>query len=61
MTLVNQVNIPVKLKNRIQLDTKSPAAATSPAVNDFRIATAAIAFIGCTGSGIPKKAPVKML
>ena len=49
------------LKTRIQAPTKIPAAAVSPAVNDLRIATAAIAFIGCTGSGIPKTNPVRML
>lgn len=61
MTLVNQERSPEMLKKRMQLATKIPAAAVCPAVRDLKIATAAMAFIGCTGSGMPKKAPVRML
>ena len=49
------------LKMKIQIPTKAPAAAIVPLLKDRAIATAAIAFIGCTGRGIPKKRPVKML
>lgn len=41
--------------------TNSPAAAIDPGEKDRAIATAAMAFIGWTGSGMPKKTPVKML
>jgi hypothetical protein len=43
---VKRVRSPVILNKNIQLATKIPAAAVCPAVNDFEIATAAIAFIG---------------
>jgi len=61
IVLVNHWSRPVMLKTRMQHATKIPAAAVCPAVRDFSIATAAIAFIGCTGSGMPKTMPVRML
>jgi hypothetical protein len=41
--------------------TTTPAAAVSSNVNFLATATAAIAFIGCTGSGIPNATPVSTL
>lgn len=61
MALDNQRRIPVKLKMRIQPPTKIPAAAIVPFEKLRAIATAAMAFIGWTGRGIPKKTPVKIL
>lgn len=61
MTRVNQESSPVMLKRRMQEETKMPAAAVCPAVRSLRMATAAMAFMGWTGKGIPKKNPVRML
>jgi hypothetical protein len=61
MTLANQCRIPVTLKTRMTPPTKMPAVAIEPSVKLRAIATAAIAFIGWTGSGIPKHIPVRML
>lgn len=40
--------------------TTRPAAAFSSIVNFRAIATAAMAFIGCTGKGMPKATPVSI-
>lgn len=58
---MNQRNNPVTEKTKIQADTNIPAAAISPFVKAFAIATAAMAFIGWTGNGMPKNSPVRML
>lgn len=49
------------LKMKMQMPTKMPAAAMVPLLNERAMATAAMAFIGWTGSGMPKKSPVRML
>ncbi len=41
--------------------TKRPAEAVSAAVKERAIAMEAMAFIGCTGRGMPKRMPVRML
>lgn len=61
ITAENHRRIPVTLNMNMQAPTNSPAAAICGPENVFEIATAAMAFIGCTGSGIPKKRPVRML
>lgn len=61
MASANQRRRPVMLKIKMQRPTKMPAAAMVPLLNDRAMATAAMAFIGWTGSGIPKNRPVRML
>lgn len=61
MTRLNQRSKPVTLPTKRTTATKIPAAAIDPGEKDCAIATAAIAFIGWTGSRMPKKMPVKML
>ena len=58
---VNQCISPVMLKNPIAAATKMPALAISAWLKSCARATAAIAFIGCTGKGMPKARPVSML
>lgn len=52
---------PVILKKPTTPATTRPAAAFSSSVNCPAIATAAIAFMGCTGKGSPNVIPVKIL
>ena len=59
MTFVNHSSRPEMLNTKMQTETKMPAASVSPAVSDLSRATAAMAFIGWTGNGIPKNAPVR--
>jgi hypothetical protein len=61
VTRFAQLINPVTLNTPTKPATTSPAAAFSSSVNFLAIATAAIAFMGCTGSGIPNATPVKML
>ena len=58
--LVNHSNNPVMLRKPITPATKRPAEATSALLKSLARATDAIAFIGCTGKGIPKAKPVKI-
>lgn len=60
-TLCNQCRRPVTLSSKTANETIKPAAAVSSLLKFWLIATAAMAFIGCTGRGTPKKAPVRML
>lgn len=60
MTLVNHLNKPVILNINTHTATKNPAETVSAIVNLRAIATAAIAFIGCTGKGIPNTTPVRI-
>lgn len=59
VTRFAQLINPVTLNNPTKAATINPAAAFSSSVNFRAIATAAIAFIGCTGSGMPNAMPVK--
>lgn len=52
---------PVRLNNPTKPATTRPAAAFSSSVNLRAIATAAMAFMGCTGKGIPNATPVRIL
>jgi hypothetical protein len=61
VTRLAQLISPVTLNTPTKPATTNPAAAFSSSVNFRAMATAAIAFIGCTGSGIPKDTPVNML
>ena len=58
---VNQRIKPVTLKNPIAAATKMPALAISAWLKFCARATAAIAFMGWTGKGMPKTRPVRML
>ena len=58
---VNQCISPVILRNPIAAATKMPALAISAWLKFCARATAAIAFMGCTGKGMPKARPVRML
>ena len=49
------------LRNPIAAATKIPALAISAWLKSCAKATAAIAFMGCTGKGMPKARPVSML
>jgi hypothetical protein len=60
VTLLANPIKPVMLKIPTKPATTSPAAAFSSSVNLRAIATAAMAFIGCTGSGMPNTTPVKI-
>ena len=61
ITRVNHFTRPVKLRKPTAAATKRPADINSSGRKDLAMATAAMAFIGCTGSGIPNIRPVKML
>ena len=61
VTRFAQFMSPVMLNNPTKAATTSPAAAFSSSVNFRAMATAAIAFMGCTGNGIPNAMPVSML
>jgi hypothetical protein len=61
VTRFAQLISPVALNNPTKAATTRPAAAFSSSVNLRAIATAAIAFMGCTGKGIPKATPVMIL
>lgn len=61
MALAKRVRRPVTLNRRMKAATKRPAAAMAPLVKVRAMATAAMAFMGWTGRGIPKKTPVRML
>ena len=61
MTWVNQRIRPVMLNRPMAAATKSPADMVSSWVKSRAMATAAMAFIGWTGRGMPKTMPVKML
>ena len=58
VTRFAQLINPVMLNTPTRPATTNPAAAFCSSVNCRAIATAAMAFIGCTGSGIPKARPV---
>lgn len=58
---VNQCISPVMLKKPIAAPTKIPALAISAWLKSCANATAAMAFIGCTGKGMPKARPVSIL
>ena len=58
---VNHLIRPVMLRKPTTPATNRPADDTCALVNFLASATAAMAFIGCTGRGMPKKTPVKML
>ena len=58
---VNQCISPVMLKKPMAAATKMPALAISARLKFWARATAAIAFMGCTGRGVPKARPVMML
>jgi hypothetical protein len=60
VTLLAHCIIPVTLMIPTNAATTNPAAAFSSIVNFRAIATAAMAFMGCTGSGMPKATPVRM-
>jgi hypothetical protein len=60
VTRFAQLIRPVILNSPTNPATTSPAAAFSSSVNLRAIATAAMAFMGCTGSGSPNATPVKM-
>ena len=60
MLSVNQCIRPVILRNPIAAATKMPALAISAWLKFCASATAAIAFMGCTGRGMPKARPVSM-
>lgn len=60
MTCVNHRKRPLILNRRTMEEVVKPAEMVSSIVNLRAIATAAIAFMGCTGSGMPKATPVKM-
>lgn len=59
VTLFAHLIRPVMLKIPTRAATTRPAAAFSSIVNFRAIAIEAIAFIGCTGKGIPNATPVK--
>lgn len=59
-TRENQDRRPVMLRSRTIVETVIPAAAVSWMLNCLLMATAAIAFIGCTGRGRPNMKPVAM-
>ena len=61
VTRFAQLMSPVMLNNPTKAATISPAAAFSSSVNFRAMATAAIAFMGCTGNGIPNTMPVSIL
>jgi hypothetical protein len=61
MILVNHCRSPVTLKKSTAMLTKRPADAVSALVRLRDIATAAMAFIGCTGRGMANTRPVMML
>lgn len=61
VTRFAQLSSPVTLNSPTKPATAKPAAAFSSRVKLREIATAAMAFIGCTGSGRPNATPVKML
>lgn len=58
---VNQCISPVMLRKPTAAATKIPALAISAWLKFCARAIAAIAFIGCTGKGMPKARPVSML
>ncbi len=58
---VNQWISPVMLRNPMAAATKMPALAISAWLKFWARATAAMAFMGCTGKGMPKARPVSML
>jgi hypothetical protein len=59
VTRFAQLIKPVTLNTPTKPATTSPAAAFSSSVNCLAIATAAMAFMGCTGRGSPNARPVK--
>ena len=59
-TRENHLNKPVILKMSTRPLTKRPADAVSAFVYELAMAILAIAFIGCTGRGMPKARPVAM-
>lgn len=61
VTLLAQLIRPTRLKMPTIVATTIPAAAFSSSVNFLAMATAAIAFMGWTGRGIPNVMPVKIL
>lgn len=58
---VNLFTDPVRLRNPMAVATKRPAEAVSAAVKERAMAMEAMAFIGWTGRGMPKRVPVRML
>ena len=58
---VNQFISPVMLRKPMPAATKMPALAISALLKFCARATAAMAFMGCTGRGMPKARPVSML
>ena len=58
---VNHCISPVMLRKPMDAATKMPALAVSARLKFWARATAAIAFMGCTGRGMPKTRPVSML
>lgn len=60
VTLFAQLISPVILNRPTKLATTNPAAAVSSLEKLRAIATAAIAFIGCTGRGSPNVMPVRI-
>ena len=57
---VNRCSKPLTLKIPRKPATKRPAEATSARLKSLARATDAMAFIGCTGNGIPKAKPVNI-
>lgn len=60
ITLVNHLSKPVILNMNTHTATKKPAETVSAMVKCLDIATAAMAFIGWTGSGMPNTTPVRI-